>query len=107
MGETVWRMVQVDWIDSTSLSDGWDSIEHYVEMGESLICKTVGYLIHEDDEKIILAMGYNPDNDEVNQATSIPAVTVTKITDLQEVPEGLWVPSKNGSAIGVDKSLPV
>lgn len=46
----------VRWIDSIRHPDGWQSLEHYKRESErSLECETVGFVIHEREDSVMLA----------------------------------------------------
>jgi hypothetical protein len=81
------REVRITWTDSMTVSEGWASIEDYVTSSSSVSCVSLGFLINEDDEKLVLAMNYDPDNDHVNQTIVIPRVSVEKIEDLEAAPK--------------------
>jgi len=47
--------------------------------------KTVGYLVHEDDLRIVMAMQYNTDKDkQVRNVTWIPKSCITSRVELKE-----------------------
>lgn len=70
------EIVYVRWIDSESGS-GW------TECGEFLApltyCHSVGFLIHQDAEKYVLANSYDPETDSANATMTIPRVAVKKV----------------------------
>ena len=79
----VYQKVEIEWVDSLDVSDGWETIEHYIEEGAMIICTSVGYLIHEDEDIMILAMSHDPSNEHVGHGMTIPKVSIKKIFDLQ------------------------
>jgi hypothetical protein len=78
------KIVEVSWIDSTALADGWRDKQTYIEMS-NLECTTVGYLIYESDDIIVLAMSHNPENDDVNHCYTIPRVCVKEMKEIGSV----------------------
>ena len=80
------REVRITWTDSMTVSDGWGSIEDYVSNSPAVWCESLGFLIESNDDFLILAMNYDPQNDHVNQTINIPRVSVKKIEDLQTKP---------------------
>lgn len=82
------KKVEIVWVDSTMRND-WVEIEKARDEVEpdSMECRSVGYVFHEDDEKIVLvghqASGRtNKDLANVADAMSIPKVAITRITTL-------------------------
>lgn len=50
------NMELVHWIDSIRHDHGWQSLDHYARESEkSLECETVGFVIHERDDSIVVA----------------------------------------------------
>lgn len=79
------RMVLVKWIDSGG--DGrWLNRNDILEHGGLASCESVGWLIHEDDEKIILGLSLNrsTQNDDVQGYMAIPKVAVSSVIDLRK-----------------------
>lgn len=80
------RMVRVEWIDSgMSRSEGWEDAQDIVraltEEG-SFEVVTIGWLIHEDDERIIVAQSHDTFNDAYYNAHAIYRPCVRSIRDL-------------------------
>lgn len=68
-------IVEVVWQDA-ECNPTWTSIEKIKE-GKLPIIRTIGFLLHEDDEKLIVASTIG--GDEVNATMMIPADWVTKV----------------------------
>lgn len=82
------RRVEVDWIDSTS-HDGWDD-EHKVlaesEQDDYMTCCTIGYLIKETDELVMLAGSLStsgPRSRNVGHVMSIPKSAIVARRELR------------------------
>lgn len=78
------RIVHINWIDSGG--DGrWLSREDVINQGGLAHCESVGFLIHEDEDKIMIAGSVNktPPNNDVHAYLAIPKVAVLSITDLR------------------------
>lgn len=80
------EIVRVCWVDSNTWG-GWHNIASSLEWAENAIldCESVGYLVYEDKEKIVLAMGlfYGKDDDPAlvasfSELTTIPKFAITK-----------------------------
>ena len=51
--------------------------------------KTVGYLVHEDDLRIVLAMQYNTDKDkQIRNVTWIPKSCIVSMVEVKEQTKG-------------------
>ena len=50
------EVVEVAWVDSTGRSD-WHDPEEATELLDKLACRSAGYLVHEDELGIVLALG--------------------------------------------------
>ena len=84
------RMVLVTWLDSGLASSDaeWQTTEEIVGSmrlhdESSMQVSTVGYLIHEDDEHLVVAQSYDPHNEHFLNAQMIFAPCVIAIRDLQ------------------------
>jgi hypothetical protein len=56
-------VVAVRWLDSgMSLDRGWASRDSYVAQARigRMIVRSVGYLMHEDEDVVVLALSYDP-----------------------------------------------
>jgi hypothetical protein len=82
------KIVKVIWNDAMALMGGWQEAADYVSDGEHMLCATVGYLIHQDSERLILAMAHDFDNGHVNHCYVIPQVCIMKIITLSDSDEG-------------------
>ena len=48
------KIVYVEWVDSSSLRGVWHGVSEIIESGD-VICRSVGYLVHEDDKALTIA----------------------------------------------------
>jgi hypothetical protein len=73
------EMVYVEWIDSCTTS-GWCGDEQIENAGNSLHCRTVGFLVKETDSAIVLALN-NAYGDRVRcpfgDLMTIPKIAIT------------------------------
>jgi hypothetical protein len=61
------RMAYVRWIDSGMHSDyGWAPAEKYIENADlhRMECVTVGIIMHEDEDIIVVALSHDPAHDK-------------------------------------------
>lgn len=71
------EVVHLIWVDSES-SNEWTAID---DLNEPLTeIHSVGMLIHQDDERYVLAVSYDPDTMSGNGIMYIPRAAVKKIT---------------------------
>ena len=75
-------LIEVEWRDATSVQ-GWNSIADLAENFGSMKVRTVGYLIKQSKDEIMLGMTQTID-DSTNMAMVIPAKWVTKVKVLRK-----------------------
>jgi len=63
------KILYVKWVDALS-SVGWEEIDPVVKQFGAVECESIGYLLHEDDEQIILAATVS--EKESNSRIAIP-----------------------------------
>ena len=73
-------LVEVEWIDSAT-RDGWGSIAEHTDPAP-LVCRTAGYLLVQDDKKVVIAHSQHEDGDVCGSMT-IPRVAVRRFTRLK------------------------
>lgn len=87
------RLVLVDWQDSVAQSGEWESLEK-AEAPPALVCRSVGWLVAEGDETILIAPHVHDAIDELRTVFSgsgcmiIPQRAVVRIVDLEPRPAG-------------------
>lgn len=74
------KVVFVHWQDAVS-EDAWEDIEEAKKSKPHTIF-TVGFLVDEDDDRILLALNWDPLGEAVSQTISIP---IAWIMDQKEV----------------------
>lgn len=53
------KRVEVLWYDAFT-SDGWEGLDNVVDNHKGpLLCKTVGWLLHEDEESLLICHTFN------------------------------------------------
>lgn len=73
------KRVAVTWVDSCS-HDGWAEIAEF-KMYPAII-NTLGWLIAEDPDKILVALNYDPENQMASQFIAIPRVAIKLLSIL-------------------------
>lgn len=78
-----YKVVEVIWLDSETDSD-WQTVTELLEYSE-LDCRTVGYLVADRDNSIIIAssIGLGRKDTSVNSAITIPKAAILEIKDLR------------------------
>jgi len=71
------RLVEVVWRDAVSFGEPFRAEEVAVKAQLSER-HTVGYLLYQDDERVVVAQTYDPDDDEADDVTVIPAPWVVR-----------------------------
>lgn len=76
-------MVRVTWVDSMA-SYGWDSVEDKIDKAKSpdqLMCASVGYLLHEDDNGVSLVQSFSAGG-QAHSLITIPKASVRSVEKL-------------------------
>ena len=79
------RIVEVEWLDA--MSEGrWMDTETAISRAtrEVMLHRSVGYLIHETDDLILLAGSRGETSENVADTMQIPRVAVLAVRDLRE-----------------------
>jgi len=73
-------MVRVTWLDARYTESGWLDIKDVMD-APLATCQEVGWLIHNNKEKVIIMRSYSKDKDDISGggAIAIPKGWVTKI----------------------------
>ena len=71
------RKAEVEWIDSVS-SGRWGTREEYIEKAAVPLCWSVGYVLVNDKERIVLLQSCS-DNGDVADSISIPKKAVRRL----------------------------
>ena len=83
---TLKKIVVVYWSDAAS-SDGWDSIESYLEHAP-IVCRTAGFLLTSTKNYVTIASTEST-HGQLNQAMSIPRTWIHKMIEVPSLLEGL------------------
>ena len=75
-------LVFVEWIDSTEYHTGWTPLDE-AEDADLLSIATVGFLLHEDDQKLVLSHTVGPldEPEQCMSLLSIPKGCITRRID--------------------------
>jgi hypothetical protein len=72
------KPVYVQWKDAVSFDEWTDG-----EVPELHVIHTLGFLIHEDKEKIVIAMQVDPDSESRSMEMAIPRGMIVKLKKLK------------------------
>ena len=77
-------MVRVTWLDARDTETGWLDIKDVMN-APLATCQEVGWLIHNNKEKVIIMRSYSKDKDDISGggAIAIPKSWVTRIEYLE------------------------
>ena len=77
-------MVRVTWLDARDTETGWLDIKDVIS-APLATCQEVGWMVRNNDEKIIVRRSYSIDKDEISGggAIAIPKGWITKIEYLE------------------------
>jgi hypothetical protein len=76
------KIVQVDWLDPCEDGPTWQTHGEAIER-KPAECHSVGYLAHQDDERVVLCSTWIYDDDEtVSRPLVIPAGCVVRVVEL-------------------------
>lgn len=76
------KKVEVSWVDSNFGGNGWLPIAVAKDLPLSR-CISIGFLVYEDDEKIILTTSHEQDEDACAGIMVIPKVCIKETRELQ------------------------
>lgn len=87
LGPSGCRVELVEWVDSNSRA-GWHSLaEAQSEAQGTMLCATVGYLVHETPDLVLLASSTcqhrPPQKDDVNLTMEIPKAAILRRSRLK------------------------
>lgn len=82
--------VQVEWLDSgLQRSDGWETKEAIISEAKLVVVNSVGFLMHEDETTLYLALSHDPEHDHYFGVQLIGKESVRKIILLRARQIGL------------------
>jgi hypothetical protein len=76
------EIVEVEWVDSQGYP-GWHDEKEFMNWNDSLTCHSVGYLLRDEADKIVLVMSRS--SVALDNGLVIPRVAIVKITPLAEI----------------------
>lgn len=81
------RLMLVHWIDSMGAGGGWEDMADVLDLGqksERFKCVTVGFLIGENDEGVMLAQNLSADHETVAGWHYVPRPMIVQMFSLHE-----------------------
>ena len=82
MIEKLFKIVLVRWIDTQRIDIGMQRVEEFEDI-EPLYCEIVGFLIKEDEKKIVLAQELWENNEGIKYIHIIPKCSIKKVIYLK------------------------
>jgi hypothetical protein len=58
--------------------DGWGSKETYIGCKEGMLCQSVGFVMHETEKSLYLALNYCHENNTASDSMCILKATIVK-----------------------------
>lgn len=77
------KLVEVEWLDS--IGEGrWTNVEEAIRIATKsyMLHRTAGYLVHENDDMILIAGSRNETGETVADTMQIPKVAVINVRNL-------------------------
>ena len=69
------KLVEIEWIDSCT-GGGWRSQDSYLDDAHPAICRSIGYLLHKDAERVVVLQTMSSSSGHVSDSMTIPRVAV-------------------------------
>lgn len=73
------KTVEIEWVDAISYSNMWVARDSKESLA---LCRSVGYLVKKNKEKVVIAQSSASDGDVMNKFV-IPRGCIKKITELK------------------------
>ncbi len=87
-------IVCVIWEDASNMTDGWETLDNLLQrLGHPIMCATVGFIIHETDDHIVLAQTMGREGLDVNGTLQIPRKMVRKTIKISDT-DKIWKAKK-------------
>jgi hypothetical protein len=77
-------LVKIEWIDAMSDDNTWQYIKELKEQKLRPV-EFVGWIIHQDDDKVITVSSFDEDTQMGGGGTTIPRCCIVRIIQLKEV----------------------
>jgi hypothetical protein len=74
MDDDVMRPVYIKWLDSgLFIADGWEPVAQVLPKARltGMTCTTIGHLVHEDDEVVVVGLSHDESNEAIYGAQVI------------------------------------
>ena len=71
MAERKLKIVYIEWVDAAG-REGWENVEHVIKTDFQKSIKTVGYILKEDENEIVVTGSYDESNDTCLSYIMIP-----------------------------------
>lgn len=98
--QPILRMYRIHWVDIVRTADPWISAEAAVALRPA-DCYSVGWLIYEDDECVVLASTLGDSMDEdIGGTFSVPRCVIKSITELVATGAGFPAVKRGDSTDG-------
>jgi hypothetical protein len=75
------KIVLIEWVDSYSVYEQWDFLKDLKEP-EIMKCKSVGFIVKETNESILIMPHISGDNEAGKGGICIPKLSIIKRTEL-------------------------
>jgi hypothetical protein len=75
------KIVLIEWLDSYSVYEQWDFLKDLKEP-EIIKCKSVGFIVNETNESILIMPHISGDNEAGKGGICIPKLSIIKRTQL-------------------------
>ena len=75
------KIVLIEWVDSYSVYEQWDFLKGLKEP-EIIKCKSVGFIVNETEESILIMPHISGDNEAGKGGICIPKIAIIKRTEL-------------------------
>jgi len=78
-----YRKIWIKWLDSSSWESVWYHLDDALKKAneETMVCENVGYLIYEDNEKIVLSEALSWHKEKVNSVHGIFLIPAFAVVD--------------------------
>jgi hypothetical protein len=76
------QIVEVKWLDSQAF-DGWHSKNEMLSWDDSMVCFSVGYLLRESQDRVVLVMSESIGSGALDNGMTIPRTSILNITYME------------------------
>lgn len=76
------KVLHISWIDSTGVAD-WTPVD---QVGNEIkLTHSVGFLVRETENSIVLALSYDPETESVHCFKHIPIVAIEELREICQI----------------------